>query len=352
MKYLNPKISIIVPVYNVESLLPKCIESILQQTYSNFELLLVDDGSVDSSSKVCFDYAEIDNRIRVFQKNNAGASSARNLGIDKCTGDLLCFIDSDDWIEKTYLSDFDFLNYEADLYIQGYKKYSENKKKIISEHFVSKNGFHDNLALFYIEIEKKHIINSACFKLYDRNIITDNSIRFDESISFGEDHLFSLQYFCRVSSICSSSTTGYIYFNSDRESLTSKHIKYDKMQYYVLNSYLLRNKIIEQHKIIDVNFSKFICQEFIRFYILSINSIFDKRSNLVEKNKLDLFNKSVNYIHSNKKLFSFHLTNPYFEFYRICLVSASPAKFQISFFLCKFYNYANLLRKQIKKITN
>lgn len=96
----NPFISIIVPVYNIEKYLPRCIESILAQTYTNLELILVDDGSTDQSGKICDTYAKKDNRVRIFHKTNGGSSSARNLGIREAKGEYLGFVDSDDYIEK------------------------------------------------------------------------------------------------------------------------------------------------------------------------------------------------------------------------------------------------------------
>lgn len=93
------KVSIIIPVYNCEKYLDRCLNSIITQNYSNLEILLIDDGSIDNSGKMCDEYAEKDKRIRVFHKHNGGQSSARNIGLDNATGDLIGFVDSDDWIE-------------------------------------------------------------------------------------------------------------------------------------------------------------------------------------------------------------------------------------------------------------
>lgn len=92
-------LSVIVPVYNVEAFLPRCVDSLLRQTYRNLEILLVDDGSPDSSGRICDDYAEKDSRIRVIHKENGGLSSARNAGLDIAAGEYIAFLDSDDWIE-------------------------------------------------------------------------------------------------------------------------------------------------------------------------------------------------------------------------------------------------------------
>ena len=94
------KISIIIPVYNVEKYIRKCVDSILSQTYKNLEIILVDDGSLDNCGKICDQYAKIDNRVVVIHKQNGGLSSARNIGIEKATGEYLMFVDSDDSLEK------------------------------------------------------------------------------------------------------------------------------------------------------------------------------------------------------------------------------------------------------------
>lgn len=97
-----PKISVIVPVYKVEAVLSKCVESVLSQSYTDFELLLIDDGSPDNSGSLCEEYAAKDSRIRVFHKKNGGVSSARNYGLKKAIGDYVVFVDSDDWVDKDF----------------------------------------------------------------------------------------------------------------------------------------------------------------------------------------------------------------------------------------------------------
>lgn len=99
-------ISIIVPVYNSSKVLEKCIDSILAQTYKSFELILIDDGSSDESGKICDKYADIDDRLRVYHRTNYGVSASRNFGIEKAKGEWIAFIDSDDYIDTTYLESF------------------------------------------------------------------------------------------------------------------------------------------------------------------------------------------------------------------------------------------------------
>ena len=117
-------ISIIVPVYNVEKYLSRCLDSILAQTYTDYELILVDDGSTDTSGALVDEYALKDSRIRAFHGENKGLSGARNRGLDNAKGEYICFVDSDDWIEPTYLKElYDLIeDRQADLAICGYKK--------------------------------------------------------------------------------------------------------------------------------------------------------------------------------------------------------------------------------------
>ena len=105
----NPKISIIVPVYNAERYLHRCIDSILAQTFRDFELLLIDDGSKDNSGYICDEYAEKDERVKVWHKENGGVSSARNVGLDNARGEWVTFADSDDWLESNAFAYYDEL---------------------------------------------------------------------------------------------------------------------------------------------------------------------------------------------------------------------------------------------------
>ena len=111
---MSPKISIIVPVYNAEKTLNQCVDSIIHQSYKDWELFLIDDGSKDHSAAICDKYAQQDERIRVFHKSNGGVSSARNVGLDNAVGEWITFIDSDDWVENNYLENL-YQNDENDI---------------------------------------------------------------------------------------------------------------------------------------------------------------------------------------------------------------------------------------------
>ena len=117
------EISVVVPVYNVEPYLCRCIDSILHQTFSNFEVLLIDDGSTDRSGEICDQYTAVDQRVRVCHKSNGGLSDARNVGISMARGDYILFVDSDDYLEPDALEDLSGgIGERADIVLGGYKK--------------------------------------------------------------------------------------------------------------------------------------------------------------------------------------------------------------------------------------
>lgn len=143
----SPKISVIVPVYKVEKYLRACIDSILAQTFTDFELILIDDGSPDNCGAICDEYAEKDARIRVFHKENGGVSSARNLGIERSRGEWIAFVDSDDWVESDKFSKFceqiAGVNEQIDLIIGTMvgKKSPVKLGKVDIRDFVLQSGF-------------------------------------------------------------------------------------------------------------------------------------------------------------------------------------------------------------------
>lgn len=287
-----PKVSVIVPVYRVEKYICSCVESILSQSFSDFELILVDDGSPDKCGEICDEYAKRDNRVKVYHKQNGGVSSARNLGIENAKGEWLCFIDGDDRVEPTYLEDFKLCE-SHELYVQGYVEVSPNGE-IIRIHKAETEE--TNLADILAELENKIIINSPCFKLYNRNIIKNNQIRFDENLSLGEDHIFSLTYYFFVNTVDISKRTGYIVNRGIENSLTHRVVPLRELSYYNICFRELQDKLID--KFSDTNYV--LRKAFnVRNYILLRRTLTDikirglKRTELSEFKRCFLFNRSV-----------------------------------------------------------
>ncbi len=175
------KISIIVPIYNVENYLSRCLESIINQTYKNLEIILINDGSTDSSSEICNKYSIIDSRIKVIHKKNAGASVARNLGIKIATGDYIAFIDSDDYVELNMYETLynNLINVDADVSVCGRCVdyfMDDNNSLSIKSNNRSKKIIMSNIDSLIAMNSLKMFDMSVCDKLYKTSLF--NNIRF------------------------------------------------------------------------------------------------------------------------------------------------------------------------------
>lgn len=270
-------ISIIIPVYNTEKYLDKCLNTILSQSYKDIEVLLINDGSTDSSGEICDKYAKKDNRIKVFHEENKGVSAARNFGINVATGEWLCFIDSDDWVDSDYLENFvSIFSAEGDFVIQGYIK-NTDKQITGGSGFVSQ---FENFLDFFMYSEEKNLLNSPCFKLFRKDIIDRNSISFDENFSLGEDHIFTLEYIRFVTRFSVSFERGYHYrISSDGNSLTQKLIDIEKFKQYVLINHTLREEVLNLNNAGRYFFIRSY-QEMNRWVIFTIHALFENRRQL------------------------------------------------------------------------
>lgn len=212
MKELKPLISIIVPVYNSSQYLQECLDSIISQSYDNFELILIDDGSTDSSVEICETYSKQDSRIRVIHKSNGGVSSARNIGIDNARGEWIAFCDSDDKVLPDWLSNFviDNLN-NYDLVCQGMQLLNRTKDKQIKTEDIT-NSFEGDRIVIWKSLKSCNSIGHVFTKLFRKSIIQSNSLRFDESIRFMEDEEFFLRYLTFTNQGKGTGKCGYCYF--------------------------------------------------------------------------------------------------------------------------------------------
>lgn len=205
---MRRKYSVIIPVYNSESTLNKCVDSVLGQTYSNFELILVDDGSRDQSGQIIDEYAHKDNRVIAVHKENGGVSSARNKGIDIATGDYIAFIDSDDWIDSNYLESFN--SSDADCIVSGFK---------LIENGIFKESFSLNNLIYNGNEIANFCINNINLSLlvpwskaFRRFLISEHSLKFDCDINFGEDTLFNFEFISQAATLQSISACAYHYW--------------------------------------------------------------------------------------------------------------------------------------------
>lgn len=231
----QPLICVIVPVYNAEKYLDKCIESVLSQTYKNLEIILIDDGSPDNCPQICDKWAKNDGRIKVIHKENGGVSSARNAGLDKITGEYITFIDSDDWIEQDYISTLleNALTTGADVVVYSFtfENLQGDAEKITTQSGIfEKNDIVSNYLLDKIRPE-------ACGKLINSQII--KSIRFDESFGYAEDLLFNYEVFKQCTKISCINSHKYHYLQESGNSSTTAVITENRA-----NAYKIFEKIL------------------------------------------------------------------------------------------------------------
>lgn len=282
------KISVIVPIYNSEDYIDRCVRSIVEQSYKNIEIILVDDGSTDNSSMMCDEWAKNDKRVKVIHKENGGVSSARNEGLKIAKGDYISFVDSDDYIDKKMIEKM--LNQmekgNTDLVICNYEPNSNyNTNKLIS-----KNDFY-NLIL-----DKTLFRGYLWNKLYKKEIISKNNLKLDSKIHICEDLLFNCEY--------------ALYCNDIR-------VINDKLYYYSDDSYSVLNKPLNERflsvvdayeKLLDIYSKNGYSQEELKVcYLKAIVDIIYR--NKLVKNKYDLSQlkerKKQLYKEINKKSFSF-----------------------------------------------
>ena len=283
------KISIIVPVYNVEKYIRKCLDSILNQTFKEFELILVNDGSIDNSGKICDEYALKDKRIKVIHKKNGGLSSARNAGLDVVRGEYIGFVDSDDWIEPNmYELLYKVAKFKnADIVACNYSQFKEKNK------LLKKDGIYLN-KIEEIELEKlyEHILEkkypqiywSAWNKLWKRDLI--GNLRFKEGRIY-EDKLFLYEIIYRNNEKKIYKINDELYhYRIDNISITRSIIGIKNLDY-------LKN-IIDIYKVIP---SKYRDKIFIEDFLYGVENLYLKI--VKEKNIL----KSFYLIKSIKKIY-------------------------------------------------
>lgn len=198
-------ISIIIPAYNVENYIIKTIESCINQTYKNIEILIIDDGSSDNTSKVIQKYMLKDDRIKYFYQENSGVSKARNSGILHANGKYIVFLDSDDWLEKNTIEYLiDYQKKYKEYFINVNRQCVEIDGKILKE---KDRVFNEEIKILNTEellenfIENNYSVTSSCYKLYSREVLLKNIIRFREDIFHGEDGLFVFEYLLRVDKV-------------------------------------------------------------------------------------------------------------------------------------------------------
>lgn len=252
-----PTISIIVPVYNSKNTIKRCIDSILSQSFSDFELILIDDGSIDKSAYICDEYKKSDNRVIVVHNTNHGVSFTRNTGLELAKGEYITFIDSDDYVEEDYLKNL--FNPQFDFTVCGYTTV-DNLGNVRSKNQYTSVFYKNTEQIDWFELFKGNMLHTPFAKLFKLDIIKKNNIIFDTHISCGEDTVFVVDYLSHINSLIVSEQINYFYVVSDNgNSLSTK----------------LRPGILE-----EVAYSKEYCMGFIH---KKYPAIFEKITDIYQK---------------------------------------------------------------------
>ncbi|MCQ2173670.1 MAG: glycosyltransferase family 2 protein [Bacteroidales bacterium] len=210
------KVTIIVPAYRAERTIRKCLDSVISQAYSDWECILVNDGSPDCSGEICEEYAAKDSRFIVFHKANGGASSARNLGLDNARGEWIVFLDADDYIEPSFIDNLilNQMKFNSDFVLCGKKTIDREGHCILErkydEKFYGKNDFGILLSVGKLIYQK-----GPWCKLFNASILLKYNIRFVEGAYIGEDEIFLYTYILKCNSASFCSGTGYYYVQTE-----------------------------------------------------------------------------------------------------------------------------------------
>lgn len=295
---MENKVSIIIPVYNVEKYLEQCVNSILAQTYKNLEIILVDDGSPDNCPQICDDFAAKDQRIKVIHKKNGGLSSARNAGLDVATGEYVMFIDSDDFIDNNTVEELLAVkeNCNADIVCYGmYHKHNDNIS--IIKNTVSKNNIeiYDNFTALR-RLLMRTIDCSSCNKLYSKEIIGDS--RFKEGRN-NEDNPFLFELYQKHANIAYTNKV-YYYYRHTQGSISKT---FNDRSFDIIKNIEDIEKEIETKKLNLNKEFKFYKTNIFIIIALAIQSSNNKKKYIIQYNELLKYIKqNFGYILLNSKI--------------------------------------------------
>lgn len=295
---MNKKISVIVPVYNAQETIEKCINSILLQTYTNLEVIIVNDGSQDKSNEICEKIASTDKRIRYYSKNNTGVSDTRNFGLKESTGDYIAFVDSDDFLNKDMYEVMINEIQDYDILICNYALFNKEYQKIEKKSFFN-NSSYSSLSEMIKNIDGKDMnryFNPPWNKLINRNLINKNLIRFDDNLSLGEDLIFNLTVMKESKKIKTINKKLYNYMLTSN-GLNQKKRNLDK---YMNNSIYFINELLKISQQVE-GLDNILVNEIRNILLTMTNNYEEKDLNKFLQNISKKAIDTINYKNLNKK---------------------------------------------------
>lgn len=220
-KMINKKVSIIIPVYNNENYISQCIESVENQTYKNYEIIIIDDGSTDDSLKLCKKFEKRNDKIKVISINNGGVSNARNIGIKNASGDYVCFIDSDDYVMPTYIESLIKKMNNKCLVISAYSVFNEKKDRQVKK--INKQKLYIGIDIYLKIVRNELFWNQPWNKMYNLNVIKENKLFFNDKLNMGEDLVFNLNYLNFIDNIFYINKTIYRHRINDNGAMANNN---------------------------------------------------------------------------------------------------------------------------------
>lgn len=222
---MTTTVSVIIPAYNAGETIERCIQSLVEQEYPAFEIIIIDDGSAEACAKKYDECAKDYINVKVIHETNAGVSAARNKGIKVATGDFISFVDSDDWVTKGYLLNLVEAQkkIDADFVFSGITTHVYNADRVISSNQTCPEAKDFNIREFVAEIDKcDSFLNSPCKCLFKRSIINKNKVQFPKGIQIGEDKIFVTSYLLHCEKVSAVHKADYQYVCASSGTLSSK----------------------------------------------------------------------------------------------------------------------------------
>ena len=327
-----PKISVIVPVYNVENKIRRCIDSILSQTFTDYELILIDDGSPDKSGDICDEYSKMYDWIRVIHQENKGVSAARNRGVVESKGKFICFVDSDDYLEPEYLLVLFYGIKQTQLSICGvYTCHDGINEKSSQKHYDDFCFELLNNTGIIAELIRDRRFNYVYSKLFLREVIVNNKIKFDDEITLGEDTVFVFDYIKRIKSVSIIGNCYYNYIRYDSNSLTAVFWDDFFTKFTFINDYI-ENTLIEMGLLDQVTL-RAIDERRIISSTWVIDSIMTNRNLSLRKRKSLLYTVFID----DSLIAAINRIPEINENYRYCtyICKNKPTRFMIFYYFCQ-----------------
>lgn len=282
-------LSIIIPIYNMELYLEECLESLINEVTDKFEIILVNDGSMDRSLEICNQYINKYNNIQLVNQENRGLSAARNMGLSKASGEYITFIDPDDWVKNNYIKTIiKEVKSKHDVYVFGYCNCNKNLKKNIL-HSIPSNTYEGEKvknAVVYLD-ENGYMLNFAWNKIYKKSLLIDNKIKFLNGTSYIEDILFNSIVFNYAKSV--RFLNEILYFYRTTENSLSNNKYYYNMSELVSTAIISRKKLYENLDLFNDHEELFI-NKAIEYKFSEIANLYRLKANLSEKERKEKLN--------------------------------------------------------------